>query len=239
MNKKLMRCYLLVIAVLVLLEPVCFIAFRIVPYMHFLNAYEVLELITESRFIIRLLLVICLYILMRLFEDGRLSPASSENPQAIEELRERLVQDKEKDSNTKDVLELMLNNMSEIQAYYAISKQHAWLSFALAVVFCILGFVLFSQALAADIESQQPIIIGAIGGTISEIFAGTALLVHKGSLKQLNRYYLALHENERFLSTVNLVDRLSVEKREEAIMKIIDNSLTNITSLVNEFSGGK
>lgn len=150
----------------------------------------------------------------------------------IEQLRSRLIEASHEEAKNKDILELMLTNMSEIKQYYSISKHHARLSFILALLFCAFGFVLLAYSVSLDKENPQPVIVGIIGGTVSELFAGTALLVHKSSLSQLNHYYRALHENERFLSTVNLVDRLSTEKRDEAIIKIIDSSLEDISSLV-------
>lgn len=150
----------------------------------------------------------------------------------IEELRRRLLADGQEKSKNKDILELMLSNMSEIKQYYSISKRHAQLSFILALLFCISGLVLLAYSVSLDKENTQPVIIGLIGSTVSELFAGTALLVHKSSLSQLNHYYQSLHENERFLSTVNLTDRLSKEKQDEALLKIIDSSLTDISSLI-------
>lgn len=150
----------------------------------------------------------------------------------IEQLRSRLIEASHEETKNKDILELMLTNMSEIKQYYSISKHHARLSFILALLFCVFGFVLLAYSVSLDKGNSQPVIVGIIGGTVSELFAGTALLVHKSSLSQLNHYYRALHENERFLSTVNLVDRLSTEKRDEAIIKIIDSSLEDISSLV-------
>ncbi len=52
--------------------------------------------------------------------------------------------------------------------------------------------------------SFQMSIIPAIGGVITELIAGTALVVYRNSLSQLNHYHKALHEDERFLSSVNL-----------------------------------
>ena len=152
----------------------------------------------------------------------------------IEKLRQRLFEDKTDAEKNKDILELMLSNMSEIKQYYSMSKKHAQLSFVLALLFCIFGFVLITFAITLEQTNTQPMIIGIIGGTISELFAGTALFVHRSSLFQLNHYYKSLHENERFLSTVNLVSQLSNERRDDAVMKIIDSSLKDISTLVND-----
>ena len=152
----------------------------------------------------------------------------------IEKLRKRLIEDKSEAEQNKDILELMLTNMSEIKQYYSMSKRHAQLSFVLALLFCIFGFVLIAFVVTLEATNTQPMIVGIIGGTISELFAGTALFVHRSSLSQLNHYYKSLHENERFLSSVNLVSRLSDDKQNEAVMKIIDSSLKDISSLVND-----
>lgn len=46
----------------------------------------------------------------------------------------------------------------------------------------------------------------------------------------MNIYYKALHENERFLSIVNLTNRLPNDKRIASIEKIIYSSLSDISS---------
>ena len=64
-------------------------------------------------------------------------------------------------------------------------------------------------------------IIAAISGAITEIISGIVLWIHNKSALQLNYYYDSLHENEKFLSAVNIADKLSEEKREEMYIEII------------------
>ena len=62
---------------------------------------------------------------------------------------------------------------------------------------------------------------------VSELIAGTSLLVYKASLEQLNNYYESLHNNERFLSLVNLVSKISSDKQDEVYINIINVELQN------------
>uniref|UniRef100_UPI004056B692 TRADD-N-associated membrane domain-containing protein n=1 Tax=Agathobacter sp. TaxID=2021311 RepID=UPI004056B692 len=109
---------------------------------------------------------------------------------------------------TSDILELMLANMREIKDYYVLSKIQAKNSFFLAVVMCITGFILMGISISAaffNADNLVSTIVPAIGAAIVEVVAGTSLIVYKKSLEQLNHYYNSLHNNERFLSIVNIV----------------------------------
>lgn len=134
----------------------------------------------------------------------------------------------ENNKSATDIIELMLLNMKEIKEYYILSKTMAKSSFLLAVIMCILGFIIISASIIAmfviDISFTQSI-IPIIGGAIVEVIAGTSLVVYKKSLEQLNQYYDSLHNNERFLSLVNIVDKLSDDKKDETYINIINNQL--------------
>ena len=74
--------------------------------------------------------------------------------------------------------------------------------------------------------SLQMSIIPAIGGVITELIAGTALVVYRNSLSQLNHYHKALHEDERFLSSVNLLGKFSsVETQDDMLREIIRSEI--------------
>lgn len=132
-----------------------------------------------------------------------------------------------KQKSQNNILELMFKNLGEIRAYFSISKAHANLSFSLAVINCIIGIILLCLAVYFSLSRPklQPAIITAIAGAISEVFAATTLVIHKKSLVQLNHYYNALHDNEMFLSTVNLVGNISIEKQDDIYIEIIRNEL--------------
>lgn len=94
---------------------------------------------------------------------------------------------------------------------------------------CISGFILMIVAIMLPVVfrlSFQMSIIPAIGGVITELIAGTALVVYRNSLSQLNHYHKALHEDERFLSSVNLLGKFStVEVQDDMLQEIIRSEI--------------
>lgn len=135
---------------------------------------------------------------------------------------------KEDVSNSKtDIIGLMLKNNDETTEYFSISKSQAKSSFLVAIITCIFGVSFLITAIAITLITKQLdlALIPAIGGAITELISGTVLWVHNKSAVQLNHYYDALHENERFLSTVTLVDKLSSESQEEMYKEIIRSQL--------------
>jgi uncharacterized membrane protein len=128
----------------------------------------------------------------------------------------------------KDIMELMLDNMAEIRKYYMISKSQAQSTFILSVFTCLVAVGLFTAAAILAFTSRNsvnPTLVTTVGGAVVSLFSGTALVVHNSAVKQLNHYYQALHENEQFLSTVNLVSKITSGNQDEVYKKIIDNSL--------------
>lgn len=128
-----------------------------------------------------------------------------------------------------DALKRMMINLEDINEFYTWSQKQAKSSFWLAVYICVIGVVLMVGASVAMLIfklSLEVSIIVAIGGAITEVVAGTALVVYRSSLIQLNHYHRALHEDERFLSSVNLVGRFnSVEMQDEMMKEIIRSEL--------------
>ena len=71
------------------------------------------------------------------------------------------------------------------------------------------------------IDDMQFAIIGIVGETITELIAGIVLVIHNKSALQLNYYYDALHENEKFLSAINLVDKLEDTEKTQMYIEVI------------------
>lgn len=133
--------------------------------------------------------------------------------------------------DTSDIIELMLLNMKEIKEYYVMSKDMAKKSFTLSVIMCIFGFGIILLSIISMYFTNITLIeslIPVIGGSVVEVIAGTSLIVYKKSLEQLNQYYEALHNNERYLSLVNLVDKLSDAKKDETYINIINSQLEKL-----------
>lgn len=106
----------------------------------------------------------------------------------------------------------IIKNSKEVEEFYTSLRQSLIASSIVSVF-----------ALNTGLGSA---LIPAIGGAIVEVVAGTSLFVYRQSLDQLNKYYEALHENERFLSVVNITDKISPEKKDEVYMEIIRSQLT-------------
>ncbi len=129
-----------------------------------------------------------------------------------------------------NALGLMQVNLSNIEKYYKWSQQQARSAFTLAVWMCIVGLLVFAVAVLLPTvfqASTEVAIITAIAGGIVELFAGTALVVYKSSVEQLNYYHKALHEDERFLSSVNLLGEFSEDgKKDEVLHEIIKSEIS-------------
>lgn len=129
------------------------------------------------------------------------------------------------------ILGLMLSNIKELRLFYQISRKQARGAFFLSAVMCLIGALVLFLSIAALLfldHYQGTLTIGAVGGTIIEFVAATALFIYRRTLAQLNHYYRSLHENERFLSILSLTSRLSSEKRDEVYIRIIDSQLSYI-----------
>lgn len=146
-------------------------------------------------------------------------------------------EDKDSDSikiknDKKDIIALMLKNNDEITDYFKISKTQAKSSFWFSVISCIVGLMalvvgIYGIVILKDVSVS---VISLISGSISELISGTVFWVHNKSALQLNHYYDALHENEKFLSAVNIADKLSAEKREEVLVEIIHKQINSESS---------
>lgn len=122
-----------------------------------------------------------------------------------------------------DILAEMLKNHIEIQEYFKISKIQSKFSFYFSIVSSVVGFIVVIIAASGIVifKSLGISIIAAVSGALTEIISGIVLWIHNKSALQLNYYYDSLHENEKFLSAVNIADKLSEEKKEDMYIEII------------------
>lgn len=144
----------------------------------------------------------------------------------VGEQKSLIKEDKKKEI---DALGRMMINLEDIKEFYTWSQKQAKASFVLAVAMCISGFVLMIASIVLSVVfrlSLQMSLIPAVGGVITELVAGTALVVYRSSLAQLNHYHKALHEDERFLSSVNLLGKFNtIEAKEDMLREIIRSEI--------------
>ena len=142
-----------------------------------------------------------------------------------------------------DALERMLVNLEDIKQYYTWSQDQARSAFRLAEVLCVVGFLFLAAAAFLPLilgGGWETSIVPTVGGAVTELVAGTALFVYKSSVEQLNHYHDALHEDERFLSGVSLVDRFSTpERQDEILTEIVRSELAMNLAAAHAGGGGK
>ena len=138
----------------------------------------------------------------------------------------------DKNLSDKDVLELMKLNLSNINEYYIWSQKQAKSAFNAAIATCSVGFLLVVAAVLIPIVKQDfnstISFISFLSGAITEIIGGTIFFVYRKSLAQLNYYHKALHEDQRFLSSVNLINKFHDEGAEDEMLKEIIQSAIDI-----------
>lgn len=125
--------------------------------------------------------------------------------------------------DNKDIIALMLKNNDEINEYFKISKSQAKTSYMFSIVACCIGIVLLIGSVVGVfvINKLEIAVISLVSGAVTEVMAGTVLWVHNKSALQLNHYYNALHENEKFLSAIKLVEKIKADNRDEVYKEII------------------
>ena len=137
-----------------------------------------------------------------------------------------LEKSKEDNTSEKDIIALMLKNNDETTEYFSISKRQAKISYYFSIIACAVGIVILAASIvAACFKHTDVAIITVISGAITEVIAGTVLWVHNKSALQLNHYYKALHENEKFLSAITLAERVSVVRKDDIYCEIIKRQL--------------
>lgn len=149
-----------------------------------------------------------------------------------EKIKQALVKDetdiegKEEKINALGRMEL---NLSDIKEFYVWTKKQSKAAFVLANCLIIFGIItlVVSIVLSIYLKLETSVtIIGAVGGIIIEFIGATALVVYKTTLSQLNHYHRSLHEDERFLSSVNLINSLSDNnQKDEMIKQVISSEL--------------
>jgi len=123
----------------------------------------------------------------------------------------------------KDVVTLMINNVSELREYYVISKRQANRAFSSTLIICILGFIVFVAGIVVNVLSMQDVIVyTTISGCIIEVISGLFFWLYKSTNTQLNLYHGRLGATEKYLTAMQLAEKMSPEKKDEIYRYIIE-----------------
>ncbi len=116
----------------------------------------------------------------------------------------------------------ILNAEQEKREFFYVSMQHVRLSYRISIIAALIGLFMVCIAIyGAIVNSKNMAIIGVTSGAVTEVVAGLVLWIHNKSVMQFNHYYDASHENEKFLSAINMADTLNEQNREEMYIEII------------------
>lgn len=117
------------------------------------------------------------------------------------------------DSKKKDVIELMQSNLLEIKEYFAINKLQARKSFSSALFICFLGFFIYVAGLIIGlIFNKNFALYTTIAGSIIELISGLFFYIYNKSIKQINIFFGSLLDTQRYLFSIQLVDKIKQNK---------------------------
>ena len=134
----------------------------------------------------------------------------------------------------QDIMELTLINTRELRHFYVDTRQQAKRAFFLASTMSLIGGLILFLSIGALILlklNTPTLTLGAIGGAVVELLAGTVFYIYRKTLAQYNHYYRSLHENERLLMILNLTCRLSndiSDRQADMYVEIIRSQLVYI-----------
>lgn len=123
-----------------------------------------------------------------------------------------------------DVFKLLYKNVRESTEYYIISKRQANKSFTLAIISCFLGVIIYICGFViVAILDKDIAIFTTIAGTVVELIAGLSFWVYNKCIKQLNEYHKRLNSTEKYLTSIQMADKMSENGREEMYKWLIQN----------------
>jgi len=150
-----------------------------------------------------------------------------------EEIKSEVNTTIEKIKDSETVIDLMIKNVAELREYYIISKQQANKSFSSALLVCFLGFIVFISGIIISYFSDQSVILyTTISGGIVEIVSGLFFWLYRNSTQQLNIYHERLGTTEKYLTAMQLIEKMSSEKQDESYKILIESILNDNSSIV-------
>ena len=132
---------------------------------------------------------------------------------------------KKRESEDQPLVELMIYNLRALYRNIQWGRKQAKIALVFGIVFSICGLIVYCLPLITHFKDINPnpdiassVISPLVGGTIAELIAATAIVIYSRSIKQLNYYHKALHENERFLTSINIIRGLNCGESDRIAM---------------------
>lgn len=199
-----------------------------------LNSENVITMIAIS---LTMAGTIITYIAKHVIDDKSMYRESKEISEAVKNVQFVLHADKEKINEKyidKNVINMMIDNVSELREYYVISKQQARKSFSAALFICFFGILIYLLGIVIYIVFDKDIsIISVIGGTVVEVIAGLFFWLYRESTKQLGIYHQRLGSTEKYLTVIQIVKEMPEDKQAEAYNALISSILSDNKEIIS------
>ena len=117
-----------------------------------------------------------------------------------------------------------------INEYYVINKRQANRVFNATLTACVMGGIIFIiGSIVAFWGGQKVSFYTTISGCVVELISGLFFWLYKRTIDQLNLYHERLGSTEKYLTAVQLVDKMSEQEKDSMYryiieMMLIDNS---------------
>lgn len=160
------------------------------------------------------LLGYCINILVAYINNKESKNIKSETDEIVKNIHEQV---------DYDIFKLLYKNVRESTEYYIISKRQANKTFTLAIISCVFGVIIYICGfLIVAILDKDIAIFTTIAGTVVELVAGLSFWMYNKSLKQLNEYHKRLSSTEKYLTSIQMADKMGNNKRENMYSWIIE-----------------
>ena len=124
-----------------------------------------------------------------------------------------------------DIREVAASQIELLTSYHGLVLTQARKSFWAALSMAVSGFICFFAAamISIALNGSQSAFIFGLGGTIVEVIAALNFYLYIRASTQLRLFHLRLELTQRFLLATALVEGLSGEKKEEALLHLIEH----------------
>lgn len=141
--------------------------------------------------------------------------------------------EKENNAESKNILSMMIDNVSELREYYVISKQQARKSFSAALFICFFGIFIYLFGIIAYLAFEKNIsIISVIGGTVVEGIAGLFFWLYREATKQLSIYHQRLASTEKYLTVIQLIKDIPEDNQIYAYNQLMQSILSDNREII-------
>lgn len=173
------------------------------------------------------------YVLSYIKERADAKSIKTEN----KEIKEKIAEVKEFTDGEKNIIDLMMKNVTELREYYVISKNQATRSFSSALSICFLGIVIYSIGIVSVVVFEADVtLITIIAGSIVELVSGLFFWLYVQASKQLGIYHQRLGSTEKYLTAIQIIKEMPKDRQADAYKNLIEAILIDNREIIKHES---